>query len=64
MPEARFLKEWPLDIWVVTKNGKPDDYAFSRSDAFKIQNRRRKLDPDAFWSVTPAKGVLCLGRLP
>lgn len=56
------LKKWPVEIWVVTKNGKPDDYAFGRASAFRMASRRRKLEPDAFWSVVPAKATLSVGE--
>ena len=57
------LKEWPVDLWVVLRDGRPFDYAFARSTAFLSAKRKRGLEPDHFWSVAPAKGTLSI-RVP
>lgn len=54
------LKEWPVELWVVLRDGKPFDYAFSRAAAFNDAKRRRKAQPLHFWSVTPANGTVSI----
>ena len=42
------IMEWPTSIWVVVRNGKPIDYAFSRALAFKKAAHYRETQPKAF----------------
>jgi hypothetical protein len=60
---AVMLKEWPVDLWLVLRDGKPFDYAFSRAAAFNSAKRKRGSEPLHFWSVVPAKGTLSI-RVP
>jgi hypothetical protein len=52
------IKEWPVSIWVVLRNGQPFDYAYSRASAFAEAREQRVAHPLQFWSITPAKGTL------
>ena len=54
------LKEWPVELWVVLRDGRPFDYAFSRAAAYADARRHRKSEPRHFWSVTPAKGTISI----
>lgn len=60
MSKTVALKEWPVEIWVVLRDGKPFDYAFSRASAFYEAKEQRKAKPLHFWSVVPAKGTLSI----
>lgn len=54
------LKEWPVELWVVVRDGKPWDYAFSRAAAFAEAREQRKARPLHFWAIVPAKGTLSI----
>lgn len=54
------LKEWTIDLWVVLRDGKPFDYAFSRASAFNEAKEQRKARPLHFWSITAAKGTISI----
>lgn len=55
------LKEWTIEqIWVVLRDGKPFDYAFSRASAFLEAKEQRRVRPAHFWSVIPAKATLSI----
>lgn len=58
------LKEWPVDVWIVLRNGLPWDYAFSRASAFAEAREQRKAHPMHFWSITPAAGTLSIKVKP
>lgn len=57
---SAILKEWPVSLWVVLRDGLPFDYAFARATAFQIAKRKRGLEPDHFWSVTPTTATLSI----
>jgi len=52
------LKEWPVSLWVLLRDGLPFDYSFGRATAFAAAKRRRALEPDHFWSVAPFVGTV------
>jgi hypothetical protein len=54
------LKEWPVNLWVVLRDGQPWDYAHSRASAFHEAKEQRKARPMHFWSVAPAKGTISI----
>lgn len=54
------LKEWPISLWVVLRNGLPFDYAFGRSAAFKMRKRCAELETGCFWSVAPYAGTISI----
>lgn len=59
--ERASVKEWPLDIWVVTRAGRPFDWRRTRAMAFKAAKQYRTADGgERFWTVAPAKAVLVL----
>ena len=60
MTERVALKEWQVEIWLILRNGKPLDYAFARSTAYRDVKRHQASEPQHFWSVTPAKGTLSI----
>lgn len=54
------IKEWPVSIWVIVRDGKPFDYAFSRAKAFADAKRHRLSEPQHFWAIAPFSATLSI----
>lgn len=51
---------WQLTVWVVTQEGRPFDYRFSRAAAFGRAKELRKDVPSGNWGVEERQAFLSL----
>ena len=62
MKKPRMVMEWRMPVWVICCDGKPFDYALSRSQAYKVVALHRDKWTEHFWAVTPHNATLSLTK--